>query len=84
MHCASCARLISQKLKETDGVTEANVNFAAAKAYVFLILRILKKEIIEVVKSAGYGATIADERSRRGEEKTRTGNSKISEQIYGV
>ncbi|MCW3980080.1 MAG: heavy-metal-associated domain-containing protein, partial [Candidatus Bathyarchaeota archaeon] len=34
MHCASCAQTIEKALKETHGITEANVNLASEKAYV--------------------------------------------------
>lgn len=72
MHCASCAALITRKLKKTTGVTEANVNFAAAKAYVlFDPTTADENKLIEAVKSAGYGATIADEKDREAEKKRR-------------
>lgn len=72
MHCASCAALITRKLKKTAGVAEVNVNFAAAKAYVFFDpANTDEKQLIEAVKSAGYGAAIADEKDREAEKKRR-------------
>lgn len=72
MHCASCAALITRKLKKTAGVTEANVNFAAAKAYVlFDPSNADGKKIIDAIKSAGYGASVADEKDREAEKKRR-------------
>ncbi len=71
MHCASCAAIITRRLKKTPGVLETNVNYASAKA----TIRYEEKSIdtsglIEAIQKAGYGAAIATELNR-GEEKQR-------------
>ena len=72
MHCASCSALITRKLRKTPGIEEANVNFAAAKARVrFNPTMIDEQKLIAAVASAGYGATVADEKDRETEKKRR-------------
>src|SRR3989344_9583224 len=65
MHCASCAAIITRKLKKTGGVLETNVNFASAKATVlFNPSEISVPALIDAVKKAGYGASVADPADR--------------------
>ena len=72
MHCASCAALITRKLKKTPGVEDANVNFAAAKAHVrFDPQQTKEQDLIAVVKAAGYSALIADEHDRDADRRRR-------------
>ena len=55
MHCASCANIIERELKKTEGVHEANVNFATEKATVtFDSSKLSKEKIGEVITRAGY------------------------------
>jgi Cu+-exporting ATPase len=71
MHCASCAALITRKLKKTVGVEEANVNYGANKARVTFDPALIDANgLIAVVQAAGYGAAVASERDR-GTEKQR-------------
>ncbi len=72
MHCASCSNLISRALTKTSGVKSANVNYAAAKAFVeFDETQIDENALVEIIKSKGYDASIgADpERERALREK---------------
>ena len=72
MHCASCAGLITRKLKKTAGVEDANVNYAASKATVtFNPGKADAEGLIKAVKAAGYGAAVADEKDRDAEKKRR-------------
>lgn len=72
MHCASCAALVTRKLKKTLGVEEANVNYAAAKAVVrFDQEKTDEASLIAAIKAAGYEATVADEKDREAEKKRR-------------
>lgn len=72
MHCASCASLITRKLKKTAGVEEANVNYSAAKARIrFNPERTNEDQLIEAIKAAGYGALVANEQDRETEKKRR-------------
>ncbi|MEI7512106.1 MAG: heavy metal translocating P-type ATPase [Candidatus Uhrbacteria bacterium] len=75
MHCSSCAGIITKNLQDANGVQEANVNFATEKAQVvFDETKINQQEIIEKIKQAGYGASIANtanpdkDRERRSQE----------------
>lgn len=57
MHCASCAALITRKLKKTPGVEDASVNYGAEKARVrFDPSKVHEHDLIAAVKAAGYGA----------------------------
>ena len=61
MHCASCATLINRSLSKEEGVKEANVNYATAKAsVVFDDTKLSEKELIELIKRRGYGATVSE------------------------
>jgi len=56
MHCAACASRIEQVLRETEGVAEANVNFATEQAAVTFDDSMLTfDDLAGVVESAGYG-----------------------------
>lgn len=58
MHCASCSMLIEKTLKKTDGVTEANVNYAAAKATATYDEKtVSKEELITRIEKRGYKAS---------------------------
>ncbi|MDD4286760.1 MAG: heavy metal translocating P-type ATPase [Candidatus Peribacteraceae bacterium] len=72
MHCSSCAALISDHLKQTTGVTEANVNFASAKASILFNPSIVSEDdLIKAVKEAGYRATKASDHNRDADRKRR-------------
>ncbi len=66
MHCASCATLITRSLNKTQGVTNANVNYAAAKASIdFDEAKVNESKLIDIVKSKGYGAKLVSEVSQK-------------------
>lgn len=55
MSCASCAQTIEKALNKAEGVHEAQVNFAAEKAYVeYDSSSIDENKLAEVVRSTGY------------------------------
>lgn len=57
MHCASCAALITRKLKKTKGVEEANVNYASEKARISYDSSLVNEhDLMNAVKAAGYNA----------------------------
>jgi Cu+-exporting ATPase len=61
MHCASCATLINRSLSKSDGVSEANVNYATAKARVVYDDKIISEEaLIKIIQGRGYDAKIAN------------------------
>ena len=55
MSCASCAQAVEKGLKKAEGVIEAQVNFAAEKAYIkFDPEKSSREKLIEVVRNTGY------------------------------
>jgi Cu+-exporting ATPase len=75
MQCASCAMTIEKRLKQTEGVSEASVNFASEKAVVvYDPAKINTVKISEIVGELGYEAVAVSE----GEGRTRKVNIKIS------
>lgn len=57
MHCASCAMLIEESLKDLSGVKQANVNFSAEKASILYDENLVSiGKLIEAVSKAGYKA----------------------------
>ncbi|MFW5980908.1 MAG: copper ion binding protein, partial [Halanaerobiaceae bacterium] len=63
MSCASCAQTIEKALNKAEGVDQAQVNFAAEKAYVEHDPSTIDKEkLAEVVHSSGYD--IKEEREK--------------------
>ncbi|ERJ11245.1 heavy metal translocating P-type ATPase [Haloplasma contractile] len=55
MSCASCAQSIEKALNKTEGVHEAQVNFAAEKAYVqYDSSTVDESKLVEVVRGTGY------------------------------
>ncbi len=64
MHCASCSTLINRSLSKTEGVTEANVNYATAKArVVFDEKKLSEQDLIKIVQSRGYDAKVANNKT---------------------
>ncbi len=65
MHCASCALVIENKLKQTPGVQSAVVNFATEQAQVdYDCQKCSEEQIVEAVKQAGYKAEPAMDHSK--------------------
>ena len=59
MHCASCAALITRKLKKTHGVEDAHVNLASAKAHVrYDPHKAHEHDLVAAVNTAGYTAQV--------------------------
>lgn len=62
MHCTSCAKLSENALTKVEGVTEANVNYAAEKATVsFDENKVSNDDLIAAIAKAGYKASLAME-----------------------
>ncbi len=85
MHCASCAIKIEQKLKNTEGVKNANVNYASEKAVVeFNPENFDGEKIKKVIKGLGYevidsGANVRNEQEESmidGEENHEVAEAK--------
>ena len=57
MHCTSCAMNIDGELEDTDGVKQANTNYAKSQLEVeFDESKITDKKIIEIIEKTGYMA----------------------------
>lgn len=70
MHCASCSTLINRALSKTEGVKEANVNYATGKATITFDDNTLKNEdLIKVVQSKGYDARLARSTKNKSAEE---------------
>jgi Cu+-exporting ATPase len=60
MTCANCARTIERTLKKTEGVLEANVNFATERAHVdFDPAQVDVNNMVQRIDKAGYGVAQA-------------------------
>ncbi len=74
MHCASCATIITKALAKTPGVTNANVNFSIAKAFVEHDSSVNETQLIKSIEAKGFKATheldVAEEKKRKSEEIT--------------
>lgn len=72
MHCSSCAAIIERTLKKVDGVSGANVNFAAEKALIdFSQEKTSIDLLIKAVEKAGYKAQVVDQKDSTFESKKR-------------
>lgn len=70
MHCASCALNIETALKKTNGIISANVSFPLERAKIsFDPERITIQEIIKVIESVGYSASLKLEKSDADREQ---------------
>ncbi len=57
MHCVSCSLTIDGDLEDADGVAKAHTNYAKALTEVeFDPEKISEKDIIRIIKGAGYTA----------------------------
>src|SRR5690554_5852507 len=55
MSCASCAQNVEKALNKAKGVNQAQVNFAAEKAYVeYESSKIDQEKLVKIVQAAGY------------------------------
>jgi Cu+-exporting ATPase len=60
LSCASCASTVEKALRRLQGVGEANVNFATARATVLFSPRLLKPEdLVKTVRDSGYDVAVA-------------------------
>lgn len=72
MSCASCASRIEKKLSKIEGVSQANVNFAAEKATVeYNAGKVGIDEMQKVVEALGYKAVKEEEVSPEREKEVR-------------
>ena len=73
MSCASCSRGLEKALQETEGIEQAAVNFAAARAYLQYNPDLLSLDnILQVVRETGFEGTVDEER-----DSTRAAGFKI-------
>lgn len=78
MHCTSCAGIIQRQLNKVDGVTKAQVNFAAEKGLItYNPAKASIEDFIKTVEKAGYKATPAeseDQQTRINREQSEIKN----------
>lgn len=61
MHCTSCSLLIDGDLEDTEGVVSATTHYAKQETRVaFEEEKITLDKIIEVVRNAGYEASVIE------------------------
>ncbi len=61
MHCTSCAMNIDGELEDTEGVKEANTNYAKALTEVeFDTDKMTQDKIVAIIKKVGYTAQPID------------------------
>ncbi len=72
MHCAACASRVEAALRETEGISEANVNFATEQAgLVYDDERLGLERIAAAVEAVGYGLVMpgAEDVEREARER---------------
>jgi len=70
MSCASCAGNVERALRGLEGVREAGVNLATAKATVVFDPRIVTRAgLVRAIRDAGYGVAVAAEEPGAGAER---------------
>jgi len=70
MSCASCAGNVEKALRGLEGVREASVNLATAKATVVFDPRIVTRAgLVRAIRDAGYGVAAAAEEPGAGAER---------------
>ena len=76
MSCAACAARIEKGLNKSDGVKQANVNFAVEKATVeFDDTTLQNDEIVDLIKKLGYEAIREEDNKRNKIDLKITGMS---------
>ena len=70
MSCASCAANVEKAIKALEGVREANVNLATAKATVLFDPGLISRaDLVRVIRGAGYGVAASEEGSGAGADR---------------
>lgn len=70
MSCAVCAANVERALKRLEGVREANVNLATAKATAFIDPGIVSRaDLVRAIRDAGYGVAVSAEAAGAGADK---------------
>jgi len=69
MHCASCSLLIKKSLESQKGIIDASVNYSTGKAVVKHEVGVSDDVMVSAVTAAGYGATVAGEKSLTESQK---------------
>ena len=70
MSCAGCAANVERALKGLEGVREANVNLATAKATVLIDPGLVSRaDLVRAIRDAGYGVAVSAEAAGAGADK---------------
>ena len=90
MTCASCAKAVERAVKKIEGVTEANVNFAAEKLNVsFESSKVKVLDIKKAIEKAGYKAleeqsNVDEDKDKKEKEIKSLWNRFIVSLVFGV
>lgn len=77
MHCATCAVNISNALTRKEGVLKAHVNFASEKAHIEYLPTLDERDILKIIKDAGYTAVIGVPEEETEELKFRAARKRM-------
>ncbi|MFB3880332.1 MAG: heavy metal translocating P-type ATPase [Armatimonadota bacterium] len=79
MHCAACAARVEEALREAEGISEANVNFATEQATLsYDDSRLALSDITGLVAATGYGAILpGDEDAERAARARELGSLRV-------
>ncbi|MGB8958587.1 MAG: heavy metal-associated domain-containing protein, partial [Candidatus Aminicenantales bacterium] len=70
MSCAGCAANVEKAIKELEGVREASVNLATAKATVLVDPGLVSRaDLVRAIRNAGYGVAASAEAAGAGADK---------------
>ncbi|MGB8959261.1 MAG: heavy metal translocating P-type ATPase [Candidatus Aminicenantales bacterium] len=70
MSCAGCAANVEKALKGLEGVREAGVNLATAKATVVIDPGLVSRaDLVRAIRNAGYGVAVSAEAAGAGADK---------------
>ncbi len=70
MSCAGCAANVEKALKGLDGVREAAVNLATAKATVLVDPGLVSRaDLVRAIRNAGYGVAVSAEAAGAGADR---------------
>ena len=78
MHCQSCVSLVERALKKHDGIISSSVNFSTEKASIEYDPGVTSvQELIDLIKTKGYGASIQKESGIKDDEQQRKAELKV-------
>ncbi|WP_241667294.1 heavy metal translocating P-type ATPase [Pseudodesulfovibrio senegalensis] len=81
MHCAACSARIERIVGKMDGVREASVNLASARAQVFFDPAVVsRRDIRQAIHKAGFTTEISDGAGARYEQQRKEAEQRLAVQ----